>query len=64
MSCSFEDAMDNGYRRYAAIGVNATPTFPAGRYPNGPRPALRRVRTISNRWVNESVHKNSPEPLP
>jgi predicted DsbA family dithiol-disulfide isomerase len=32
LSRSFKDAVDNDWRRCAAIGVNAVPTFLAGRY--------------------------------
>jgi predicted DsbA family dithiol-disulfide isomerase len=32
MSRSFKDAVDEDWRRCAAIGVNAVPTFLAGRY--------------------------------
>jgi predicted DsbA family dithiol-disulfide isomerase len=32
VSRSFKDAVDNDWRRCAAIGVNAVPTFLAGRY--------------------------------
>lgn len=31
-SRSFKDAVDNDWRRCAAVGVNAVPTFLAGRY--------------------------------
>jgi predicted DsbA family dithiol-disulfide isomerase len=32
VSRSFKDAVDNDWRRCAAVGVNAVPTFLAGRY--------------------------------
>ena len=32
MSRSFKDAVDDDWRRCAAVGVNAVPTFLAGRY--------------------------------
>jgi predicted DsbA family dithiol-disulfide isomerase len=32
LSRSFKDAVDNDWRRCAAVGVNAVPTFLAGRY--------------------------------
>jgi predicted DsbA family dithiol-disulfide isomerase len=32
MSRSFKDAVDEDWRRCTAIGVNAVPTFLAGRY--------------------------------
>ena len=32
ISRSFKDAVDDDWRRCAAIGVNAVPTFLAGRY--------------------------------